>query len=228
MLEVYLADVPLTGARVLEIGCGSGAICRRLARDASTVLGVDPSPVFVQRAKELAPELNFRVADGRELPFGNDTFDVVVCHTTLCHIPGCERVLEEARRVASHVVIFEGDYATTTVAITANDPLQPCVEATIEGLVHDRWLVRRLPKLLEDAGWAITRERSLGYTETAEPGYALTLVDRGAKMLAAAGTIGEDTARALQAEARRRVDAGTFYGHINYASFAADRAAATV
>jgi ubiquinone/menaquinone biosynthesis C-methylase UbiE len=223
MLEAYLADVPLAGARVLEIGCGSGAICRRLARDARSVLGIDPSPVFVKRAKALAPELDFRVADGRELPFGTDTFDVVVCHTTLCHVPGCERVIAEARRVAQHLAIFEGDYATTTVAITANDPLQPCADATVEGLVHDRWLVRRLPNLLEQAGWRLETSRSLGYTETSAPGYALTLVDRGALLLAAAGTISDETAQALQAEARRRVAAGTFYGHINYASFAASR-----
>ena len=133
MLEAYLADVPLSGARVLEIGCGTGAICRRLARDAATVLGIDPSPVFVKRAQALAPELDFQVADGRELPFGNDTFDVVVCHTALCHIPDCERVLSEARRVAQHLAIFEGDYATTTVAIADNDPLQPCADATVEG-----------------------------------------------------------------------------------------------
>jgi SAM-dependent methyltransferase len=223
MLEAYLADVPLAGARVLEIGCGSGAICRRLARDARTVLGVDPSPVFVKRAKEQAPELDFKVADGRELPFGNDTFDVVVCHTALCHIPHCERVLREARRVAHHLAIFDGDYATTTVATCDNDPLQPCAEATIEGLVHDRWLVRKLPRLLHDTGWRVETSRSLGYTETHAPGYALTLVDRGAQLLAQAGTIGQETAAALQAEARRRVDAGTFYGHISYASFAASR-----
>jgi ubiquinone/menaquinone biosynthesis C-methylase UbiE len=223
MLEAYLADVPLEDARVLEIGCGSGAICRRLARDARTVVGIDPSPVFVERAKALAPELDFVVADGRELPFGDDTFDVVVCHTALCHIPGCERVLEEARRVAHHLAVFDGDYATTTVAITDNDPLQSCADATIEGLVHDRWLVRKLPRLLRAAGWTVKTSRSLGYTETSAPGYALTLVDRGAQLLAAAGTISDETAQALQAEARRRVDAGTFYGHINYASFAASR-----
>jgi len=223
MLEAYLADVPLSGARVLEIGCGTGAIARRLARDAQTVLGVDPSPVFVKRAKSLAPELEFQIADGRDLPFGNDTFDVVVCHTVLCHIPDCQAVLTEARRVAQHLAIFEGDYVTTTVAITDNDPLQPCAEATVKGLVNDRWLVRKLPKLLADSGWAVKTSRSLGYTETSAPGYTLTLVDRGAQLLAAAGTISDELAKALQAEARRRVDAGTFYGHITYASFAASR-----
>jgi hypothetical protein len=102
------------------------------------------------------------------------------------------------------------------------------VQQRVAWLGHDRWFVRRLPALLKAAGWTVTRARSHGYTETDEPGYALTLVDRGAAMLAAAGTFGEETAEALGAEARRRVAAGTFYGHINYGSFAAARAADTV
>ena len=158
----------------------------------------------------------------------DDRFDTVVCHTALCHIPDCERVLAEAHRVAGRLAIFEGDYATTTVAISDHDPLQACADATISGLVHDRWLVRRLPCLLADSGWAISLSKSHGYTETADPGYTLTLVDRGAGLLAAAGSIGEETAAALRAEARRRIEAGTFYGHITYASFIASRAASSV
>ena len=51
--------------------------------------------------------------------------------------------------------------------------------------------------------------------------YGLTIVDRGAGLLAAAGTIGEATAEALRAEARRRAAAGTYYANISYASFLA-------
>jgi ubiquinone/menaquinone biosynthesis C-methylase UbiE len=41
------------------------------------------------------------VGDGRELPFEDGSFDAVVCHTSLCHIPEPERVLAEALRVAA-------------------------------------------------------------------------------------------------------------------------------
>ena len=145
MLESYLSGLPLSGARVLEIGCGTGAICRRLARDAAAVTGIDPSPVFIERARALAPEIAFAVADGAQLPFPDGSFDVVICHTVLCHIPDCEAVLRAARRVAAHLGVFDGDYATTTVAIAEHDPLQACADATVAGLVHDRRLVRRLP-----------------------------------------------------------------------------------
>ena len=65
--------------------------------------------------------------------------------------------------------------------------------------------------------------RSHGYVETADPGYSLTLVDRGADALVAAGKIGEQTGDALWAEARRRVEADEFFDHIAYVSLIAER-----
>jgi hypothetical protein len=49
----------------------------------------------------------------------------------------------------------------------------------------------------------------------------LSVVDRGADILHAPGAIAQETAGALKAEARRRVEAGTFFGHIAYASLTA-------
>jgi hypothetical protein len=46
----------------------------------------------------------------------------------------------------------------------------------------------------------------------------LTIVDRGADLLAGAGSIGADQAEALKGEARRRVKAGEFFGHISFVS----------
>jgi hypothetical protein len=47
--------------------------------------------------------------------------------------------------------------------------------------------------------------------------------DRGADTLVAAGGLGAPAAEALKAEARRRVAAGEFFGHIAYASLIASR-----
>lgn len=54
-----------------------------------------------------------------------------------------------------------------------------------------------------------------------------TVVDRGADLLRASGQIGDELAAALKAEARRRVEAGAFFGHIACASLAARRPAST-
>ena len=87
--------------------------------------------------------------------------------------------------------------------------------------MHDPWLVRRLPGLLEAARFVPVRMRSFGYVETGEARYVPTIVDRGAAALVAEGRIGGEAATALKAEARRRSAAGQFFGHIAYASLVA-------
>jgi ubiquinone/menaquinone biosynthesis C-methylase UbiE len=234
MLHAYLADVAFPdGAHVLEVGCGSGAVARVLARwpGVAQVHGIDPSPILLDRARQLAARidnLDFREADGRALPFDADSFDVVVFHTALCHMPAPERALAEAYRVlrpGGRLAIFDGDYTTTTVATCEHDPLQACIDAAVSGLVYDGYLVRKLRSLVQAAGFDVWELRSHGYVQTSEPTYMLTLIERGAETLAAEGCIGRELAAALKAEALRRADAGLFFGHIAYASLLARKSA---
>ena len=147
-------------------------------------VGVDPSPVFIAKAGELATGLGnvrFEQGDGRSLRFPDGDFDTVVVHTTLCHIPQPEDVLAEASRVlrpGGFLAVCDGDYATITVAIGESDPLQSCIEAVKAAFINDVWLVRRLPKLLQSAGFELLDTHSHGYLQVSQPEYMLTLVDR--------------------------------------------------
>jgi ubiquinone/menaquinone biosynthesis C-methylase UbiE len=226
MLRAYLAALELPpGAAVLDVGCGTGAASRVVARlpGIGPVVGVDPSPVFLARARELAADLanlSFAEADGRSLPYGNGTFDLLLYHTTLSHVPWPEQALAEACRIlrpAGLLVVFDGNYTTTTLANGEFDPLQCCADAAMAALVHDRWLIPRLPSLLAAAGFQLEQQKNFSFVETAAPDYMLTFADRGADLLADAGRIGGALAAALKDEARRRVAAGTFYGAVAYA-----------
>src|SRR4029453_2465 len=156
-------------------------------------VGVDPSPLFVAKAVELAAgvgNLSFEEGDGRALRFGDGDFDVVVFHTVLCHVPEPERVLAEAFRVlrpGGTVAVCDGDYATTTVALGEGDPLQDCIEAVKAGFLNDPWLVRRLPVLLRSVGFELLGSRSHGYLQIDQPAYMLTLVDGGGEASASSG-----------------------------------------
>ena len=141
--------------------------------------------------------------------------------------PGPEIALTEASRVlvaGGLLAVFDGDYATSTCACGDFDPLQACAEACVDYLVHDRWLIRRLPKLVRAAEFELRRFRGHSYMEApSSEGYMLAIVDRGADALLASGRIALETANALKAEARRRSDAGEFFGHIAYASLIAQK-----
>jgi len=90
--------------RVLDAGCGGGGMPLSLAEEASMVVGIDPAPRFQQAGVTLGRErgvrnLAFAQADGLFLPFRDGTFDLVLSHAVLEHVPDAPRYLRECARV---------------------------------------------------------------------------------------------------------------------------------
>jgi ubiquinone/menaquinone biosynthesis C-methylase UbiE len=227
MLRTYLRDIDFPDrAQVLEVGCGTGAITRVLAAwpNVGEAVGVDPSPYLIDKARSLSPSLPhlvFAVGDGKALSFQAASFDVVILHTVLTHVPGPEAVLAEAHRIlrpGGWLGICDGDFSTATLATGELDPLEVCVHAFVEGFVNDRWLVRRMRGLAATAGFEVSPLRSYGVVETVQPGLTLTWVERGADVLASRGQISQEFATALKTEARRRAESNEFFGYMAYAS----------
>jgi arsenite methyltransferase len=82
--------------------------------------GIDASPYLIERARALssgAPNLTFEVGDGKALASKEASFDVVVLHTVLTHVPGPEAVLAEAQRVlrpGGWLGVCDGGFSTAT------------------------------------------------------------------------------------------------------------------
>lgn len=93
-------------SKVLDVGCADGSFTIELAPFADKIVGIDLSPVMIDKAKNSAGSLasHFFVADGKKLPFEDHTFDLVFSRRGPVSLPG---FLEEAIRVTKpggHVV----------------------------------------------------------------------------------------------------------------------------
>jgi ubiquinone/menaquinone biosynthesis C-methylase UbiE len=92
-----------TQGRVLEVGCGNGAVTARL-RAAHDVVAVDVTLGSVRATRDRA-RCAVAVAGLPALPFADRAFDTVVCAHTLEHVPDLFGAAAELRRVARRVVV---------------------------------------------------------------------------------------------------------------------------
>jgi len=100
--RLLLQDLPLTGARVLDLCCGGGDVTRYLAAtQPQKLVGVDASPKAIARLARNVPTAEGVCAFAENLPFATATFDVVVCSTALHEMTAQQRreILTEVQRV---------------------------------------------------------------------------------------------------------------------------------
>ena len=88
--------------RVLEVAIGTGRDLPHYPADV-TITGIELSPAMLaiarQRAADLGRDVTLREGDAEHLPFGDASFDTVVCALSLCTIPNPAAGLAEMRRV---------------------------------------------------------------------------------------------------------------------------------
>ena len=101
-----------TGCRVLELGCGTGGMWKGhldLISRTSEVIMTDFSEGMLAEAKENLGELekiSYEVVDIQDIPYKDDSFDVVIANMMLYHVPELEKGLSEVKRVLKNDGIF--------------------------------------------------------------------------------------------------------------------------
>lgn len=78
------------GGRALDVGCGPGQATAELAACGLRAEGLDGSAAMISIARERHPSLTFCVADMRELPYPDKTFDAVCAWYSIIHTPAVE------------------------------------------------------------------------------------------------------------------------------------------
>lgn len=96
--------------RILEVGCGTGAILESLQTSAA-LHGLDLEPEALAQSRIHADSAVLTCGDAHSLPFPNQTFDIVYCHFLLLWVKNPLQVLREMARVGRIVIAFaEPDY----------------------------------------------------------------------------------------------------------------------
>ena len=200
------------GTKVLDVGCGAGRFSRIAADRGAAVSGLDATAPFVEIARGRVLGGDFRVGEMEDLPWDDDTFDVVTGFNSFFIASDMVRALAEAQRVAR-----PGASVATTVFGRPDRCQSTAVFAILPGLMgapapsgdepdedpgpqlHDEGVLE------ERAVEAGLEPRETGYFAFAEQYADLETLLRGytaaAPFVRAAGVAGDDAVRAALTEA---------------------------
>lgn len=149
--------------RILLLGSGPGSDLEYLPRNAS-ITAVDAAPAMVRRAQGQAEALDMnvdaRVGDAQNLPFEDNSFDVVLLHLILSVVPDPQAVVHETARVLApdgRVSVYDKFAPENEESSLLRRALNPAARFLFSDLT------RRLGPLLSSAGLEVkgTRETVL-------------------------------------------------------------------
>lgn len=173
-LAPAMADLALVrpGDRVLDVGCGPGALTEELVRrvGASAVAAVDPAASFVAAVRARLPGVDVRTATAEALPFGNGVFAAALAQLVVHFMADPVGGIAEMARVtapggtcAAAVWDFAGGNGPLGPFWEAAQELDPAApgEASLPGARQGA-----LVELFEAAGLHEVREATISATRT--------------------------------------------------------------
>lgn len=93
---------------VLDVGCGEGFTLVRLkkAKIGKNYEGIEADDQAIELSKKLYPSLNIKKGDIYDLPYKNNSFDLVVCTEVLEHLENPKKAYKELLRVSKKYVLL--------------------------------------------------------------------------------------------------------------------------
>jgi SAM-dependent methyltransferase len=150
------------GARVLDVGCGTGVpTTRQLIEAGAQVTGIDISPVMLELARRNVPGATFAEMDALDAGPALGEFDAVVAFFSLLMLPRAEipRALARLR----DIIVPGGWLALGMVEADIDDVPIPFLGAQVRvsGYIRDE-----LREVVSAAGYTVLAESSLSYAPT--------------------------------------------------------------
>ncbi len=216
-LLVDFAGVP-DGARVLDVGSGTGALAFAIAErnDRSRVVGIDPSQEYVAYATSRNPfpdRTSFQVGDAQKLVFPGTAFDACLSLLVFNFIPDPKKALLELRRVTKpggRVAAANWDYGTGMRMLRVFWDAARSVDAAAEKLDENRMPLCRageLSELWRQAGLRDIHEQPLEITMRFKSfaDYWEPFLLRQGPAGAYAGSLNRDRLQALRGAVKQRL-----------------------
>lgn len=149
------------GAKVLDVGCGTGQDTLDLAQVVGPyghVVGIDHSETMLEVARTRAAQtqlpVDYVLADATRLPFEDASFDGCQASRVLVHLHDPERAVAEMVRVArpgARIVVADGDLDLVAIDIPDRTLARKVIHAACDQMVQG-WIGRQVPRLFHAAG----------------------------------------------------------------------------
>lgn len=140
------------GFRILELGCGTADMWKgkgHLIKDQVELVLTDLSPGMLTAARENTADFSgvrYQIVDIQDIPYPENTFDMVIANMMLYHVPNLQKGLSEVRRVLkSGGKFYCATYGQHGIMEFVNETLH---EYNIEGRIGDRFLLQNGGEIL--------------------------------------------------------------------------------
>jgi SAM-dependent methyltransferase len=154
-----LARLPKQSS-ILDLGCGGGQDARFLLAKGFRVVGMDLTTAFLRAAQNTAPSVPLVLADMRDLPFEDASFDAVWAAACLMHLPKSDTA--HVLKSLNHIVRPGGLLATT---VTYGTQSRMLTGGWMPGRYFARWQKAELARVVEQSGWKIDSLRVVSNQE---------------------------------------------------------------
>lgn len=153
----------LGACRIVDIGCGNGALCRELASRGYKVVGCEPSANGTRLAQSSAPELVFHQLGVDDDPsvVGNESFDVAIATEVIEHLArprSLPRFTKQLLRPGGHLIVstpYHGYLKNLVLALT--NKWDAHLNPFWDGGHIKFWSRKTLSQLLNEAGFRVVR-----------------------------------------------------------------------
>jgi 2-polyprenyl-3-methyl-5-hydroxy-6-metoxy-1,4-benzoquinol methylase len=230
----YIAALELRSvARVIEIGCGTGVVSRRLAAAPSfrgSIIATDMSPYLIEiarreaKAEGVAERITFDVSSATDLRAKDSDCDLVIAHTLLSHAADPVAILAESARVlrpAGRLLIFDRDFASSALSLDSAAAAKIDVADIARAFAAQPFIMRQLPRLLGERGFDIESHRSYVIADVGRAEFFAENLSTWRRLLPISGVIAKADADNLMDELDAASKAGTLFWANNFYTYIA-------